>query len=40
MREVLGLCMHVDLLAAEVYATMATGTAVPELAETFSKLAA
>jgi len=40
MREVLELCMHVDVLAAEVYATMATGTDVPELAETFSTLAA
>jgi diguanylate cyclase (GGDEF)-like protein len=40
MRDVLELCMKVNVLAAEVYATMAGRTAVPELAETFSKLAA
>lgn len=39
MRGVLELCMRVDVLAAEVYATMAERTTVPELAETFSKLA-
>src|SRR5665648_527568 len=39
MREVIELCMQVDVLAAEVYATMSVGTAVPELADTFSRLA-